>query len=37
MQFGALNTHAPELRLAKWIDANGKETKPVRLADLGAG
>jgi hypothetical protein len=28
---------APELRVARWIDADGVETKPLQLADLGAG
>ena len=28
---------APELRVSTWIDANGAERAPLKLADLGAG
>lgn len=37
MQFGTLHNKAPELRVSKWIDAEGKELKPLQLNDLGAG
>lgn len=38
MQFGGLHQTAPELRVDKWIDGDGKPMdRPVRLGDLGAG
>lgn len=30
-------TFAPELRVAHWIDADGANRPPLRLADLGDG
>lgn len=32
-----LNKQAPELRVATWIDADGKNRAPLRLAELGDG
>ena len=29
--------HAPELRVAKWIDAQGQARAPLTLAELGDG
>ena len=38
MQFGGLNTPAPDLRVASWIDADGAPMdRPLTLADLGTG
>lgn len=37
MQFGTLNAKAPDLRVSKWIDANGQDMAPLKLADLGEG
>ena len=32
-----MTTQAAELRVKKWIDADGNERAPLRLADLGTG
>ena len=37
MQFGSQHNKAPELRVSKWIDAAGKDMKPLKLNDLGSG
>ena len=38
MQFGTLNGPAHELRVERWIDADGeKMDEPLKLADLGDG
>jgi len=29
------NAKAPDLRVSKWIDANGQDMAPLKLADLG--
>ena len=38
MQFGDLHNRAKELRVARWIDHDGKSLgRPIRLSDLGDG
>lgn len=38
MQFGGLHEKAKELRIAQWIDGNGKAMDaPLKLDDLGSG
>ena len=37
MSIGINHKKAPELRVPYWIDGEGNETKPVKLADLGQG
>jgi hypothetical protein len=37
MQPGNLNAQAPDLRVATWIDGDGNEMAPLKLADLGDG
>jgi len=37
MPMGINNQPAPELRVSQWIDGDGNERMPLRLADLGDG
>ncbi|MBX9793556.1 MAG: TlpA family protein disulfide reductase [Burkholderiaceae bacterium] len=37
MKRDQVSINAPELRVAKWIDAQGQPTAPLKLADLGEG
>ena len=37
MPIGILNQKAPELRVAVWIDGDGRARQPLSLADLGEG
>ena len=37
MQMGLIHENAPELRVPYWIDGEGKEIKPLKLADFGDG
>ena len=37
MQAGLKHQQAPELRVSYWIDSVGKETEPLKLANLGSG
>ena len=37
MSMGINHQQAPELRVPYWIDENGEEREPVKLADLGEG
>ncbi|HOB92651.1 TlpA family protein disulfide reductase [Ottowia sp.] len=37
MRYDQVPIKAPELRVPQWIDAQGNETQPLKLADLGSG